>query len=79
MSMFQRQHRQEEAWCRPYLWRLIDGGHSGTNSQRHVFMLFILSVQETDALQTGTTVMVQETFNQIGILETDIVNMTISL
>ena len=42
-------------------------------------MLFILSVQETDALQTGTTVMVQETFNQIGILETDIVNMTISL
>ena len=70
------EHKQMEG---THLRRLVDRGHDGPYSQRHILMRLVAPVQKANPLKSRSSVMVQEALNQVGILKHDVIHVPISL
>jgi len=60
------------------LW-LIDCCNNGFDAKRHVLVMLITTVQETDSLVAGLAPVVEESFHQHWVLKLNVVDVTVFL
>lgn len=71
--------KQTQYGWRVYLWRLIDGSHLSSDTQRDVFVLGVSPIQVTHPLVTRLPPEIQEAVSNGVIFKHDVVHMSVFL